>query len=55
MDINKIIESLGGTAKTARLCEVSMSAVSFWKKQGFIPKAQIKFLKLARPDVFVTK
>lgn len=51
MDTKQIIEKLGGTAETARLCEVTMAAVSQWRENG-IPKTQLKFLKLARPDVF---
>ncbi|MFM9438064.1 DNA-binding transcriptional regulator YdaS (Cro superfamily) [Janthinobacterium sp. CG_23.3] len=47
----KVIELLGGNAKTAALCEVTPGAVSQWLHNG-IPKAQLKFLKLARPDVF---
>jgi hypothetical protein len=50
-DPAKVIELLGGNAETARLCEVSRSAVSQWIANG-IPKAQLKFLKLARPDIF---
>lgn len=48
---NQIIDALGGTSETARLCEVQPPSVSEWRKKG-IPKAQLKFLKLARPDVF---
>ncbi len=48
---NLIIDRLGGTAKTARFCEVTASAVCGWRKQG-IPKARLKFLRLARPDIF---
>lgn len=48
---NTIIDRLGGTSETARLCDVKPPSVSEWRKTG-IPKAQLKFLKLARPDVF---
>lgn len=51
MDTNKIIEKLGGTAETARICDVSMAAVSQWRING-IPKTQLKFLQLAKPKVF---
>jgi phage terminase Nu1 subunit (DNA packaging protein) len=51
MDTNKIIELLGGTAETARICDVSMAAVSQWKIKG-IPKTQLRFLKLAKPKAF---
>lgn len=48
---NAIIDSLGGTLKTANLCEVSAAAVAQWRSNG-IPKARMMFLKLARPNVF---
>lgn len=54
MDIqtaNTIIDRLGGTSATARLCEVQPPSVSEWRKTG-IPKAQLRFLRLARPEVF---
>lgn len=52
-DPSKIIDELGGTAKVADLCEVSMAAVSQWRMDG-IPKPRLMFLRLARPDVFGT-
>lgn len=52
MNSVQIIDALGGTAETARLCEVEMSAVSQWKTNG-IPPARMMFLRLARPDVFL--
>lgn len=51
MDPSKIIDELGGTAKVAALCEVSMAAVSQWRDDG-IPKSRLMFLRLARPEVF---
>lgn len=54
MDANQsseVIDAMGGTGEVARLCEVSDAAVSQWRKYG-IPKAQLKFLRLARPDIF---
>ena len=51
MDTQKIIELLGGNAKTAELCNVTPSAVSQWLTGG-IPDARLMYLKLARPDVF---
>ena len=51
LDPNMIIDRLGGTSETARLCEVKPPSVSEWRKTG-IPKTQLKFLKLARPEVF---
>ena len=49
----QIIDRLGGNAKTAELCEVTPGAVSQWVHNG-VPKAQLKFLKVVRPDVFQT-
>lgn len=50
---DEIIDALGGTSEVARLCEIQPPSVSEWRKFG-IPKAQLKFLKLARPAVFVS-
>lgn len=49
---NLIIDRLGGTSETARLCEVKPPSVSEWRHNG-IPKAQLRYLKAVRPDVFV--
>ena len=51
MEASKIIDDLGGTAKVATLCQVSMAAVSQWREDG-IPKARLMYLKVVRPDVF---
>lgn len=51
MNTKQIIKSLGGVAATAKLCEVTMSAVSQWEENG-IPHARLMFLKLARPEAF---
>jgi predicted transcriptional regulator len=51
LEPKEVIERLGGNARTAELCEISPGAVSQWVHNG-IPKAQLKFIKLARPDVF---
>ncbi|ALK96997.1 hypothetical protein AB595_04845 [Massilia sp. WF1] len=51
MNATEIIQRLGGPTKTAELCEVTTQAVSQWQHNG-IPKARLKFLELARPDVF---
>lgn len=48
----QIIDALGGPSATARLCDVRPQSVSGWKKSNRIPRAQLKFLKLARPDLF---
>lgn len=51
MDANKIIDRIGGTSAVAELCDISRQAVSQWRHNG-IPKATLKFLRLARPKVF---
>lgn len=48
---NLIIDRLGGTSETARLCEIEPPSVSDWRKYG-IPKSRLLFLKAVRPDVF---
>lgn len=53
MDSTKIIDLLGGTNSVAELCNVTKGAVSQWRKDG-IPDARMMYLKLLRPDVFVT-
>ena len=50
---SQIIDALGGTSETARLCEVQPASVSEWRKTG-IPKARMMFIRLARPDLFKT-
>jgi hypothetical protein len=51
MDVNKIIDALGGTNAVAELCNVTPQAVSQWRDDG-IPPARLMFLKVIRPDVF---
>ena len=48
---SELIDALGGTAATAKLCRVKPPSVSQWRKQG-IPGARRQFLELVRPDVF---
>lgn len=52
MDAAKIIEKLGGTAAVARLCDIKSPSVSEWKRNNAIPKAQLNFLRVLRPDIF---
>lgn len=51
LDPNTIIDRLGGTSETARLCEVQPPSVSEWRTNG-IPKARLMYLRSIRPDVF---
>lgn len=48
---NDVIDAIGGTAETARLCNIEPQAVSQWRRNG-IPPARLMYLKLLRPDVF---
>lgn len=51
-DASKIIESLGGTAKVARLFGIKSASVSEWKANGEIPKARLQFILAVYPGVF---
>ena len=48
----KVIDALGGTRKTSKICEVADSSVTEWRYSG-IPRARLMFLRLAHPEVFV--
>lgn len=50
-----IIKRLGGTTAAAELCDVTPGAVSQWKGAKGIPKQQLRFLKVVRPDLFEDK
>ena len=52
MDANTIIDKLGGTSKTAELCEVTVGAVSQWRTANAIPRARLMYLRAVRPEVF---
>lgn len=51
MNDSKLIDLLGGTGEVAKLCDVTVGAVSQWRKSG-IPKARLMYLRVVRPDVF---
>jgi len=51
MDSNVLIDSFGGSSEVARLCNVTVGAVSQWRKAG-IPSARLMYLRLLRPDLF---
>ena len=50
---DQIIDAFGGTSAVASLCEVSDAAVSQWRTSK-IPNARLMFLKLVRPDIFIS-
>lgn len=54
MDTRTVIKRLGGGVQVAAMCEITPAAVSQWIANG-IPPARLMFLKLARPDVFVSE
>jgi len=47
---NRIIDALGGTAKTAAFFDTSESAVSQWRTNG-ISSPRLAHLKAVRPDL----
>jgi hypothetical protein len=51
MDANKIIDAIGTSSEVARLCEVTVSAVSQWRRDG-IPPARLLFLRAIHPEAF---
>lgn len=54
MNASEIIDKLGGTVAVARICDVKSPSVSEWRHRG-IPRAQLKYLQLLRPDIFGIK
>lgn len=46
-----VIDALGGTVATSKLCDVSSQAVTQWRRAG-IPKPWRMYLRLLRPQVF---
>jgi len=51
MDVNYIIDQLGGTNAVARLCDIKSPSVSEWRTKG-IPKPWLKYFQMLRPDLF---
>lgn len=49
---SQVIDRLGGTVKTAALCEVTPQAVTQWRRAG-IPLAWEKFLRATQPQAFL--
>ena len=50
MTDSELIDAAGGTGAVAKLCDIKPPSVSGWRHDG-IPKAQRKFLALAKPEV----
>lgn len=51
VDADLVIANLGGPSKAGALLGISKSAVSQWRVNG-IPRMQLKYLRLAHPEVF---
>lgn len=51
INASEVIDRIGGTGEVARICEIKPPSVSEWRKAG-IPKPWLKFLRMARPEVF---
>lgn len=51
---SSVIDSIGGNAKVAELCNISSQAVSKWRREG-IPQARRQFLELAFPEAFAER
>jgi hypothetical protein len=48
---NVVIDRLGGTTATAKICECKPPSVHEWRLNG-IPKSRLQFLRLAHPEAF---
>ena len=52
--VNFIIESLGGTLKTASLYDITPGTVSAWRRNG-IPKPWMLYFQVKYPHLFKKK
>ena len=52
INVNAVIEELGGTAKAAEFFEIEPPSVSEWKARGCMPRARLMYLRVARPDIY---
>jgi hypothetical protein len=52
VDARTLIKRLDGPEEVARLCDCTSQAVYRWRRLNRIPKARLKFLRLAKPEVF---
>lgn len=50
-EADRVIEAFGGPSELARLCELTHSAVSQWRRTG-IPKPWRKYLRQIKPEAF---
>lgn len=52
MNVNRIVDALGGDVKAAEFFEISRQAVAKFRKENHIPRARMLHLKAARPELF---
>lgn len=52
IDVDLIVEALGGDVKASEFFEITRQGVAKWRKQKKIPNARFLHLKAARPDLF---
>lgn len=52
INVDRIIEALGGDVKAAEFFEITRQGVAKFRKQQHIPNARLLHLKAARPDLF---
>lgn len=52
LNVNLIIQKLGGPSAAGRFFECKPSAVSQWVRDNKMPNARLLHLKAARPDLF---
>ena len=52
LNVDYVIEQLGGDVKAAEFFEITRQAVAKFRKQRRFPNARLLHLKAARPDLF---
>ena len=52
INVDEIIDALGGDVKAAEFFEITRQGVAKFRKQGRIPNARLLHLRAARPDLF---
>lgn len=52
INVENVIEALGGDVKAAEFFEITRQAVAKFRKQNRLPNSRLLHLKAARPDLF---
>lgn len=52
LNIQEIIEKLGGLTKAAKIFNVPVSTLQYWQKKNFIPAWRIEMVKKALDDFY---